>query len=136
MPGPVARPHQSVHLVHYPPDCGIHPVCAGHVPRWEDPVHDPRLAGTGGWWPVGHRSLRSAGGAGGHDGPTGRSGPVVTRHPVTAPAVTPGTTMDYQGTTVIGQRTPGARLSRASAVRRLQSSSSSSATYEAASADR
>src|ERR1035437_80196 len=131
MPGPVARAYQSVHLVHHPPDCGIHPVCAGHLPRWEDPVHDPRLAGTGGPWSVVHRSLRSAGDAGGNDGQTGRSGPIVTRPPVTAPAVTPGTTMGYRGTTVIGQRTPGARLSRASAVRRLQSSSSASATYEA-----
>jgi len=36
-----------------------------------------------------------------------------------------------RGTNVIGQRMPGARLSRASAVRRLQSRSSANATYDA-----
>lgn len=37
----------------------------------------------------------------------------------------------YRGTNVMAQRTPGTRLSRASAVRSAQSNSSASATYEA-----
>ncbi len=53
------------------------------------------------------------------------------RRPRTRHATVSRSPILYWGTTVIAQRTPGARPSRASAVSREQSRSSARATYEA-----
>jgi hypothetical protein len=54
---------------------GLQPCnAAGSVCRPHHAVHDPRLAGAGGRWAVGHRPLRPPGGGGGDHGPGRRTG--------------------------------------------------------------